>query len=83
MYGIPILETKEKLRNTPLSEMHNMAMAINNHAGIHQEAYANEVLRRLQSAVRPGRTFDEIRNGMISQLADMRARLERNDVFWN
>lgn len=81
LYNIPLLGTKEELKAA--TETYNMCMAISHgHLGIHSQDYARAVLDRLSSAVKPGRTHDEIRQGMIDQLNEMKEFLEDGKSFW-
>jgi hypothetical protein len=80
-YGIPILETQEKLRAA--SDLSNMAMAISHgHLGIHGDDYAKAVLDNLQAAVAGGGSKDDISQRIRAALGEMREVLERGKSFW-
>src|SRR5262249_40197745 len=81
-HEIDVVYTHAQLRAFDPDELHNMALAINNHGGIHSEAYAEAVYKRLLGAIQEGGTKEEIRARLIEVLAEMRRQLGRGEVFW-
>ena len=67
-------------------ELFNLAFALNNHRGIHSNAYAKAVWERLKKVVDEGLADElsksEIADGLKDALQKMREILEKGDIFW-
>ena len=63
-----------------------MAFALNNHRGIHSNAYAKAVCERLKGVVNDGRAEGlpkaEITAELQRELLEMRKILEEGKIFW-
>jgi A nuclease family of the HNH/ENDO VII superfamily with conserved AHH len=85
-YGIDVLYSQKALKSSSPKELHNMAMALNNHRGIHSQAYAKAVYERLKNVVdqgiKDGLSKAEIAESIKEALAEMRKTMERGEIFW-
>ena len=63
-----------------------MAFALNNHRGIHSNAYAKAVWERLKGVVDNGTlngwSKDQVTKALQNELQKMREILEKGDIFW-
>jgi phosphoglycolate phosphatase-like HAD superfamily hydrolase len=85
-YGIKVIYNQTQLAAASKDELFNLAFALNNHRGIHSNAYAKAVWERLKKVVDEGLADElsksEIADGLKDALQKMREILEKGDIFW-
>ncbi|MFN5973530.1 MAG: AHH domain-containing protein [Planctomyces sp.] len=85
-FGIDVIYDKSTLKNMSPKDLHNLAMAMNNYRGMHSDAYAEAVWRRLQDVIdlsnSKGWSKKRIKEALQDALSRMRRDLEEGKVFW-